>query len=106
MNKVHLEEQLWRHLREWRETMQDVCAGRADPEDAASLLKGLSSYVLIRQDLEDEKEAEELKIDIELTSMRRRVDLLVCQKDLECDRCENEIECSDLCNEIDKLENA
>jgi hypothetical protein len=91
--RLHLEEQLWRHIRDFRGDMKQVVAGITHPDDAA-LLKGLCSYILIRMELEEIKSAQE------------SLDLLVCHKDLDCSRCENEEECFTLTEKIDELEEA
>ena len=105
LRKIHLNEQTWRHLREWKPAMQLALGDRGYLEDDAALLKGLCSYVLIRMELEDAKEADALKADVELTTLKRRQDSLVCQKDSHCDLCENNTECFDLGGKINKLEN-
>ena len=103
IKRLHLEEQLWRHLREWREDMERVIDGTAEPDNAA-LLKGLCSYVLIRMELEDSEREEELKTEVKLASMKKSLDLLICLT--ACDSCEHEEECSTLIDAIDKLEEA
>jgi hypothetical protein len=103
IRKIHLNEQTWRHFREWRETMYQVLDNCADHEDSAALLKGLCSYVLIRMELEDSEVEEELKTEIKIASMKKSLNLLTCHT--ECDSCDHEEECGTLADAIDKLEN-
>lgn len=54
IRRLHLEEQTWRHIREFRGDIEKILMDVPGP-DKEVILRGLCSYVLMRMDSEDLK---------------------------------------------------
>lgn len=92
----------WKSLRDHEVDIKRIFKECTQPGDE-SIVRAVTGYVLARMHLEDSKMEEEREIVIELVTLKRSLDLLVCLA--ECDSCGHEEECYALTEAIDKLEN-